>query len=137
MDEALLAAYRATDYRVRLRHGGWIGIRVDAVLPEPLRALVDARAWAFVTAWNPHSQPRTPDENRLAQRTLLQRLRTLPVVAAIHPAIGVGAGGWREPSLFVIGLEPAWLDGILDGFGQNGYLHGRGGGPARLRLLRS
>jgi hypothetical protein len=137
MDEALLAAYRATDYRVRLRHGGWTSIRVDIALPEPLRALINARAWAFVTAWNPHSQLRSSGENRLAQRALLRRLRALPGTVVIQPAIGVGADGWREPSLFVIGLEPAWLDGILDGFGQNGYVHGRGDGPARLRLLRA
>ena len=36
MDERLLAAYLATDYRVRLARGGWASIRIGAPLPAAL-----------------------------------------------------------------------------------------------------
>ncbi|WP_255367303.1 hypothetical protein [Dyella sp. OK004] len=50
MDESLLAAYRATAYRVRLRQGGWATIRIDAPLPTALATIVGEHPWGFVTA---------------------------------------------------------------------------------------
>ena len=136
MDKVLLDAFRATDYLVCLDEVEWATIRVDQPLPEPLHRLVGQRAWGFITAWHPQVQVRTAADNLVAQRELLAALRTWPG-AVIHPAIGIGASGWHEPSLFVIGLEPATLDALARRYRQVAYVHGQGSEPACLRLLRT
>jgi len=134
MDERLLAAYLATDYRVRLARGGWASIRIGAPLPAALAALTGARPWGFLTAWNPGSSPRPRQTNRQAQRALLAALRELPDTAWIRAGHGVGTG-WREASLFVAGPGIATLDALARRFGQNAYVHADAHGPALLRRM--
>ena len=135
MDKALLDAFRATDYLVCLDEVEWASIRVDQPLPALLQKLVDQRAWGFITAWHPQAQVRAAADNLAAQLELLAALRAC-AGAAIRPAIGIGASGWHEPSLFVIGPEPAVLDTLARRHRQVAYVHGAGSAPARLRLLR-
>ncbi|RAO75127.1 DUF3293 domain-containing protein [Dyella jiangningensis] len=134
MDETLLAAYRRTDYRVRLGGGGYASIRIGHPLPVALTGLVTGEPWGFITAWNPRSQPRPPSQNRQAQRRLLHALRELPATHFIAAGVGVGENGWREGSLFVVGPDVESLDALARRFGQHGYLHGHGQQPAQLRL---
>lgn len=134
MDKALLDAFQATDYRVRLARGGWATIRIDTPLPAALQALVGTQSWGFITAWNPHARLRHRSGNRMAQRRLLAELRALPSAVTIRPALGVGAD-WREPSLFVVGPGTAALDTLARNHAQRAYLHGHASGNARLRLL--
>ena len=133
MDSALLAAYRATDYRVRLAQGGFASIRVDEPVPAELRTLIGARSWCFLTAWNPGSRPRPRERNHAAQQALLAALRRLPCTQDIRAAVGVGSG-WREPSLLVIGPPLAEIEALAQQFQQNAYLYGHADGCARLRL---
>ncbi len=136
MDEALLAAYRATDYRVRLPRGGWATIRIDHALPPALLALSENRAWGFITAWNPLSRPTSLARNRAAQRTLLAALCALPQTVQVRAGVGVSPDGrWREASLWVVGPGVAALDELARQFGQFGYVHGEAASPARLRLV--
>jgi hypothetical protein len=136
MDEALLAAYRATEYRVRLARGGYAVIRIDRPLPLELHPLVQVLSWGFITAWNPRSASTSRANNRLAQRALLAHLRALPETLAIRPGLGVaGDGRWQEPSLWVIGPSTATFDALAQRFDQFGYVHGEGASPAHLRLL--
>ncbi|GLQ95267.1 DUF3293 domain-containing protein [Dyella acidisoli] len=133
MDNALIAAYRTTDYRVRLAQGGWASIGIDAPVPLSLRDLIGVHTWAFITAWNPFSQMRSRAQNHAAQQALLAALRRLLTTIAVRPAIGVGKG-WREPSFFVIGPSLAETDALAQQFQQNAYVHGLADGYARLRL---
>ncbi|MET3654130.1 DUF3293 domain-containing protein [Dyella japonica] len=135
MDEALLAAYRATEYRVRLARGGWAVIHVDQPLPVELHPLAQTLPWGFITAWNPRSELAPRATNRQAQHALLAHLRALPETMAIRPGVGVsGDGGWKEPSFWVVGPTAATLDPLARRFGQLGYVHGEGASPAQLRL---
>ena len=133
MDSSLLAAYRGTDYRVRLPQGGFASVRVDAPVPPPLRALIGPCSWAFITAWNPCSQPIEREQNRAAQQALLAAVRALPSTLTVRPAMGVGEA-WREPSLFIVGPRLAETDALARRFRQNAYVHGLADGYARLRL---
>jgi hypothetical protein len=135
MDKALIDAFLVCDYLVCLDEVTWASIRIDQPLPAPLQALVGARSWGFITAWNPRSEQRSSADNLAAQRELLEALRTSPQTV-VHPAIGVGAGGWSEPSLFVIGPDFAMLDALAQRHEQNAYVRGQGKEIARLRLLR-
>jgi hypothetical protein len=136
MDEALLAAYRATDYRVRLARGGWAAIHIDQPLPPALRTLAGEHPWGFITAWNPRSVLTPRSENRAALRMLLEALVAIPQTIVIRPGLGVGSGGpWTEPSLWVVGLDTAILDPLATHFRQFGYVHGQGASRAKLRLM--
>ena len=135
MDDALLAGYRGTDYRVRLGGGGYASIHIGHPPPASLAGHVKGQPWGFITAWNPRSQPRLRSQNRQAQRSLLQALRELPATRLIMAGVGVGNDGWREGSLFVAGPGTEQLDLLALRFGQHGYVHGDGDQAAQLRLL--
>lgn len=135
MDERLLAAYRDTDYRVRLPVGGTASLHIDEPLPAALHALVADRPWGFVTAWNPASIPTPTPVNRTAQRQLLAELRALPDTRDIRPALGAGRHGWREPSLFVVGVTPEAFDELCRRYGQLACLVGQGPGAVRLQWI--
>ena len=132
MDETLLAAYRATTYRVRLARGGWAAIGIDAPLPQELVVLVGTYCWSVLTAWNPYSELRSRADNRAAQHRLLGELKTC--CEAVAAAEGVGSS-WREASLFAIGPEAATMDTYARRYRQNAYVHGKAAGPAMLRIL--
>ena len=134
MDEALLQAYRGTDYVACLSATEWACIRVDQLLPDALQLKVNARSWGFITAWNPHSKARASAENLAAQQELLALLQALPD-STIFPAIGIGSHGWHEPSLFVIGSDQLTLDALGHRYQQHAYVYGRQNEPARLRIL--
>jgi hypothetical protein len=134
MDDALLAAYRGTDYRVRLAGGGHASIRIGHPLPATLSAWADGHPWGYITAWNPRSQPHSRTRNRQSQRMLLAALRELPSTRLIAAGVGVGTDGWNEPSLFVVGPSTGQLDTLARRFGQHGYVCGLGDGAAELRL---
>lgn len=134
MDEALLQAYRETDYLVCVDLAEWVCIRVDQPLPASLQHRVGVQPWGFITAWNPQSTVCPPADNFLAQRELLAALQVLPD-CVIFPAIGMGASGWHEPSLFVIGADRARLDALGRQHRQIAYVHGEASEPACLRLL--
>jgi len=133
MDEFLLEAFRATAYHVNLDTVTWATIRVDLPLPAELAAAVGARPWAFITAWNPQARRRPQADNLAAQNELLAALQALPGVT-VYPAIGVGSGGWIEPSLFAVGADVAALDALARQHAQLAYVHGDAQGPAHLRL---
>jgi len=133
MDEELLKAYCRSAYRVRLSRGGAATIRIGEPLPVALRPLAGNRDWGFFTAWNPRSRPQPPKVNRDAQRRLLADLRA-DASLDVHPALGKGTKGWREPSFWVVGIGPDALERLGDRYGQNAWLFGHGAGAAELRL---
>ncbi len=132
MDERLLAAYRRTDYRVRLPGGGTASLQLDAPLPTELHALVGSSPWGFITAWHPGSSPAPRTANHAAQRRLLAGLLAEPGTRRVLAAAGLGTEGWREASLFAIGTPLAALERLAGEFGQLAFLAGADTGPARL-----
>jgi Protein of unknown function (DUF3293) len=133
MDEELLRTYCRSAYRVRLPAGGAAVIRVGEPLPTALRPFAVGRDWGFFTAWNPRSQPQPAAANRKAQRRLLADLRADSSLA-IHPAAGLGTDGWRESSLWIVGIAPEALRHLANRYGQSAWLQGHGAGAAELHL---
>lgn len=88
---------------------------------------------AFMTAWNPFSQPASRQENRKRQRELIRALR---VVARII-LVGAGRGAdWHESSLCAIGAPSTALDALARQFRQNAIVVCSRNAQARLRLYR-
>ncbi|MGN6729204.1 MAG: DUF3293 domain-containing protein [Rhodanobacteraceae bacterium] len=130
-------AFLDTEYRVRLSRGGCAVIRIGEPLPPRLHGCVkDGRTpWGFITAWNPSAQQSFRARNRERQRELLAALRERG--ARLRPGLGVGANGdgnaWREPSLFVAGLDFDSMDELARRFEQAAIVRGLGRGTAELR----
>jgi len=132
VDEALQAAFLATDYRVRLPAGGWVCLRIGTPPPTALLQLTLGAPWGVITAWNPRSQPMPLAWNRRAQRSLIAELRAHSAVRAIRAAVGVGPGGWRESSLLVVGPEAAALHQLCVRYEQHAFIAGTAESPPRL-----
>jgi hypothetical protein len=137
VDDALLAAYRATAYTVLLPDGE-IVVRIDEPSPRLDRLLValGARTAVFVTAWNPGSRLRPRVENeaaaaRLADEAVAQGWRFLPQE-------GRGDDGtWpAEPGLLLLDLDPAQALALAERHGQNAVVWCEAGASARLLLTR-
>ncbi len=134
MDDALREAFRATAYHVNLDTLSWSTIRVDLSLPAELAIVVGTRPWAFITAWNPQARRRSAADNLADQKALLAALQDHAGVS-VYPAIGVGSGGWIEPSLFVVGVDTAAMDVLARTHRQLAYVCGVAGAAAVLREL--
>jgi hypothetical protein len=128
----LLEAYRKTRYEAQAP-GGKVVLRHGERSLE-LDRLLDARApgWAFITAWNPGSNPRLSiDENRRRQQEL---------EAALSPRYrtfkgkGVGDDGrWPpEESVLVLGISRDQALRFGRQFGQLAIVAGRRGEPAEV-----
>ncbi|MBA2354092.1 MAG: DUF3293 domain-containing protein [Acidobacteria bacterium] len=121
--DALVAAYRRTEYRVEDRGYAFV-LRVD----EPSAALrvchdeFAVRCSAYLTAWNPRSQPTARDVNRAAMQRLEADLHAqrLPYLQGI----GVDpAGDWRaEPSLLVLGADQGTALVLAQRYAQHAIL---------------
>jgi Protein of unknown function (DUF3293) len=125
-------AYRKTRYEVQTP-GGKVVLRHGERSPE-LDRLLDAPfpGWAFITAWNPGSNPRLSiDENRRRQQeleaALSPRYRTFP-------GKGVGDDGrWPpEESVLVLGISRDEALRFGRQFGQLAILAGSRGEPAEV-----
>jgi hypothetical protein len=109
--------YEATRYLVH--HAG---ATIDARIGTPnaaldaLLAAEHAASGIFITAANPRSKKRRPEENATANRALaaaLQPWKTLP-----HEGRAVD-GSWAEPGFFAVGVPRETALALAERFGQN------------------
>lgn len=134
MDAALLALYRASHYEVRLPGGRTRAtLRIDQAVPPPLCDWLGAAPFgAFITAYNPRSTQQPAALNRAAQQALLAAVRA----AGGRALAGVGripGQPWREPSLFVAGLDLAAVDALACRHSQHAIVLAHRNGLAQLR----
>lgn len=134
MDDALHRLYLASHYEVRLPGGRTRAtLRIGSRLPRELDAwLGQAHVGAFITAWNPRSTACPAAQNRIAQHALLAAVRRHG--ARVLPGVGRLPGqSWREPSLFVAGLDLAQIDALACRHSQNAVVLAHRHGGAVLR----
>ncbi len=137
LDATLIAAYRATHYRVTGTYPSFL-LRADEASPG-LAACHRSHAVecsAFLTAWNPLSLPTEHDENRAAQARLKAQLRELG--CTLIAALGVDpTGQWEgEESVLALGLPRHAATTIARKFHQNGLLWADADAVPKLVLLR-
>lgn len=136
--ETLEAAYLRTVYRVSIPDGGALDLRIGERC-QPLDRLLaahDCRRWAFVTAWNPRSQPLPIWRNAARSRQLAHALAGLGY--RFLPGLGVPTErSWKpEVSLLVLGMPVANALRLGRQFGQNAIVAGRRGGAPELFWCR-
>ena len=133
VDAAELAtAYAAAEYVVVL-DGDALALRVGQPAID-LEAYAPASRYAFITAWNPASQPRSEGANEAADAPLVAQLDALR--ATRHAAWAQDPDGrWREPGWLVADLDVGAVLRLAQEFGQAGVLDWAAGEPVRLRML--
>lgn len=122
MNQALLQAYRETEYRIS--HDSQIVLLAD----EPNRALDallmdrDVSTAVFITAWNPFSQAVSQPENDIAQARLQSEVTALGL--DVVPGEGVGRDGtWPpEPGLLVLGISRDQAKQLSRTYRQNAFV---------------
>jgi hypothetical protein len=135
VDPELIELYRATDYWVHA--GEPFVLRVDVPSPA-LAKLHEAHAVAssaFLTAYNPFSEPRDEAENAARQATLEAELKARGL-GYVH---GEGRGSdedWIEPSFLVLGVTREDACGIGARYEQNAILFADADAVLCLVLLR-
>lgn len=128
----LAIAYAAAEYVVVL-DGDALPLRVGLPASD-LEAYWPASRYAFITAWNPASQPRSESANQAADALLVNKLDAAGAVR--HPAWAQDpTGHWREPGWLLGGIDEAELLRLALEFGQAAVLAWQPGEPVRLRML--
>ena len=130
--EALAAAYHAARYVADTPSGTFVVVVGE--LASVLEATIEADSFAFITAWNPASQPRGKDQNEAADARLVVELDALAIRRWPMQA-SAPDGRWGEPGWLLAGIDPAALDHLARTFGQAGTLFWRRGTPVRLRMV--
>lgn len=128
----LATAYAAAAYTVLLDRRE-LPVRVGQRAAALETALPAAR-YAFLTAWNPASDPRPEDANEAADARLSARLDGLGIMRV--PAHAQSPDGrWREPGWLLCGCRPAQVLALAREFGQAGTIEWTRGEPVRLQML--
>jgi hypothetical protein len=132
LDDTLYQAYRATNYHVHAPSPFTLRIGASNSACDALLAAQGAEGAAFLTAWNPFSQPLPDADNILAQARLAADLDIL--CTAILPGEGTGEiGDWPpEPSLFAVGISQADATYLARKYRQNAFVWITRGQPAQL-----
>lgn len=130
--DQLEQAYRATTYSAQYGNEciplrvGEKSARFDALL-----AAHGATQWAFITAYNPHSEPQPDDENRARQASLTTALHTEGWMTLACQARADDDQWPTEEGVVILAIDKARARTIARTFAQYAILHGqRGEAPA-------
>ncbi len=121
--EDLETLYRQADYVID-DAGMNFTIRIDGQNPE-LRAVLNdrqARTWAFLTAYNPLSQPASPEQNFARQAELVRLVGKLGY-QYLH-GYGTGENWPPEASLFILDIPRDEAISLAQKFHQSAILWG-------------
>lgn len=136
LDRSLVAAYRATRYRVFAPTPFHLEVdRRSAALDALMRA-ADVCGAAFVTAWNPHGEPQESGLNRRRQEALRDTLRARGLTFVEGFGSHADDASQGEESLLVLGLDRLAACTLGDELGQNAIVWSGSNAVPRLILLR-
>jgi hypothetical protein len=126
-------AYRQTVWTVEMPAG-----TLDVRLEGP-PADAQLRPSGIVTAYNPASIARTPDENRAADQELMRHVRSLgvPFRRTVAQGTAPGTDPWEEPGFLLLGdVRPLVVElGLV--FGQNAVVWVDATGASSLVCTRA
>jgi hypothetical protein len=134
----LIAHYRSTAYRV-LDSGFDFAMNID----QPCAALVECMQHfqvteaAYLTAWNPRSEPTPMARNKAAQRALETEVASRGWRLLYGEGVGSDETWEPEPSILVLGISHDAACGLGRKYGQNALVTARmdDGAVPRLVLL--
>ena len=136
IDTTLLNKYEKTEYRVHAKSGSFVLAlgRPSAELAALYRERRAASA-AFITAFNPYSQPATEKQNLEANARLAEEMEGLGL--DVLEAVGSDhAGNWQEASFLVLGILREHAQALGRAFRQNAVVYAGANAVPELVLLR-
>jgi hypothetical protein len=129
--------YRSTDYVVRSDDGEIIlSIDTNSREIDDLMAAAGVRSWAFLTAWNPGSQPLPRDENDRRQERLMADLKDSRFKFLRGTTVDPMDKWEPVESFFVLGIERDDAAALATKYGQNAIVFGRISEPSELVWCR-
>lgn len=134
ISEALLDAYRDTDYVVSANNS--FTLRIGSLCPEldQLLLVQDFQEAAFVTAFNPFSQRLTDSENQERHSNLLRVLEAENHRWIVGYGQGSGADWDREDSVLILGIPMDAAIGLGRRFKQNAIVFHEPNRETRLEI---
>ena len=136
LNPTLVEHYRRTEYRVA--DGGYnFTLHIDqacAVLLDCLQHFNVTEA-AYLTAWNPRSEPTSSARNEAAQRALASEVLERGWRLLYGEGVGADASWAPEPSLLVLGIAFDAACGLGRKYGQNAIVYARAAGGAVPQLV--
>lgn len=136
LDDQLVHAYRATDYRVHATEAFALRIGRTCAACDALLDTHGVTTAAYLTAWNPYSKPLSDAANAGAQAKLAAELTDVSV--SVLSGEGVGeTGDWPpEPSLFALGISRVSATSLAQKYQQNAFVWIERGNAAELVLCQ-
>lgn len=135
---SLLEHYRRTEYRVA-GSGYAFTLHIDQPSAELLACMrqFQVAEVAYLTAWNPRSEPTPAARNEAAQRTLEAEVAARGWRFLYGEGVGLDPAWPPEPSLLVLGMSLDAARGLGRKYGQHALVYARAdeGAVPQLVLL--
>jgi hypothetical protein len=133
ISDELLAAYKATSFEA-ITPVGLIKIHIDAKHPSLDSLLTELRnkAWAFITAHNPHSKELTITDNAQRHLMLMKDITGNGFTAFEGAGIPNNSDWSPETSALILGISLDDAKKLGMKYGQNAIVTGELGCEARL-----
>ena len=113
------------DFCIRI---GAVSAHVDALLEE---YALENKTWAYITAWNPYSNRKPLEENKIQNEQLLLELAPYIIrygygcSPSYSPTAAQGTkDSWMEESFLVLGITPKEAIALGIEYGQNAIVLG-------------
>lgn len=134
LDEQLVQAYRATDYRVHATEPFALQIGRTCAACDALLDTHGVTTAAYLTAWNPSSELLSDAANADAQAKLAAELTDVSVTVLAGEGVGE-TGDWTpEPSLFALGISRESATSLAQKYQQNAFVWIERGTVAELMI---
>ncbi len=122
--QPLIKAYKRTDYSVILDNKHYI-LNIDEPNPDWISLLkeIDQSFYFYITAWNPHSNLVSHEENRRANLELKSKLESLRLL--IFDGVGKSQDSdWYEDSFCALGGNKDLAIQLGRDYRQNAIVYG-------------
>lgn len=136
LDDQLIQAYRATNYRVHATEPFALRIGRTCAACDALLDTHGVTTAAYLTAWNPYSKAVSDAANAAGQAKLIEELND--VSTAVLSGEGSGeTGDWPpEPSLFAMGISREIATILAQKYQQNAFVWIERGKAAELVICQ-
>lgn len=126
--------YRATDYEC-MQAGVVLKVGQPSQTIARLMMLSEEKGYAFITAWNPGSEPVSSAQNRKQNSMLEERLTEERYLYFQGRGVPHAEGWDPEESFLILGISKKEAIALGKEFGQTAILFGRGGGEPDLLFM--
>lgn len=123
LDQRLLQAYRETVYQV-LNPDIAIEIGVANSTLNHFLQQMNARTWAFITAWNPRSQLLTLEENKQRHQAFVEMVEKAGYLYFEGKGVGTNTNWEPEKSVLILNISKENALRIAGYFDQNALVFG-------------